>query len=137
MDSAGDYPGQYASLALDAADNPRIGHYYSKLNHEGLGYAEWNSGWTKIKVPGTANDPIGQYTSLALDPTDSYRPRIAYYDARPTSFDLGYASYDGASWTLTPIDTAGDVGKFASLRLDSGHPRIAYYDATNGDLQVR
>jgi hypothetical protein len=137
VDSAGDYPGQYASIALDADDNPRIGHYYSKLNHEGLGYADWNGSWTLWgKVPGTANDPIGQYASLALDPTDSYRPRIAYYDARPTNLDLGYASYDGAAWTLTPIDTAGDVGKFASLKLDSsGHPRIAYYDATNGDLR--
>jgi hypothetical protein len=139
--SAGDYPGQYASLALDADDNPRIGHYYSKPNHEGLGYAHWDGGWIlDAKVPGTADDPIGQYASLALDPADGYNPRIACYKYNdgvlPLEQDLVYASYDGTSWTLLPVDTAGDVGQYASLALDvSGYPHIAYYDATNGDLR--
>jgi hypothetical protein len=135
VDSSGDYPGKYVSLALDASGNPRISYYYSKTNHEGLGYAEWNGSWTVGKLPGTANDPIGQYTSLALDPTDSYHPRIAYYDARPGSLDLGYVSYNGTSWTLSAVDTASDVGTFASLRLKSGYAHIAYFDVTNGDLR--
>jgi hypothetical protein len=136
-----DYPGQFASLALNGADLPRISYYYSKSNHEGLGYSEWTgSSWSPSgKPPGTDDLKIGQFSSLALDASDAFKPRIAYYDARTSFLDLVYAWFDGSDWNYLTVDSAGDVGQHASLRLTrSGSPRyphFAYYDATNGDLK--
>ena len=45
-------------------------------------------------------------TSLALD--SSGNPHISYYDA--TNNDLKYASWNGASWNIQIVDSAGDVG---------------------------
>jgi hypothetical protein len=46
------------------------------------------------------------------------------------------AGDSGSSNWCDPIivDSAGGVGKFASLALVDGHPAITYYDETNGDL---
>lgn len=135
-DSSGDKPGQYASLALDSSNNPRISYYYSKLSKQGLGFAYSNGGlFTKSKIK---SGNVGQYTSLALDPTESYHARIAYYDV--ANANLLYVESNGTSWgTPETVANAGDVGRYASLALTtSGSPRypcIAYYDATNADLR--
>ncbi len=134
----GDYPGQYASLALNGADLPRISYYFSKANHEGLGYSEWTGSlWSPSgKLPGTEDKEVGRFSSLALDASAALAPRIAYYDAETA--DLVYAWFDG-SWHYYSVDSSNNVGQYASLRLTrSGSPRyphFAYYDATNGDLK--
>lgn len=64
-------------------------------------------------------------------------PAIAYYDL--TNGDLKFArnsAADGSgTWTLTTVDTTGNVGAFASLAIVDGLPAIAYQDITNGDLK--
>lgn len=70
--------------------------------------------------------------SLAFDREG--KPAIAYYNDEDG--DLVYAAKDGASWTLTIVDSAGDTGKYPSLDFGpGGQPAIAYYDADGQDLK--
>ena len=80
------------------------------------------------------------YSSLALD--GSGQPRIAYYETNDD--DLWFAQPaetsgncgPGNSWGCYQVDSASDVGRYASLDVDSNNiPHIAYYDATNGKLR--
>ena len=143
--------GQYSSLALDGSGNPRIS-YYDATNKD-LKYASWNgAGWVITTVDGNNykkgqpganwdNDHgryeqgsinVGQYSSLALD--GSGNPRISYYDQ--TNGNLKYASWNGAVWVISTVDSSRNVGQYSSLALDSsGNPRISYYDQTNKDLK--
>jgi len=129
VDSAGNV-GDYTSLALDSAGNPRIS-YSDDLPNQHLKYASWNgTTWDIATVDETG--VVGAYTSLALD--SSGRPHISYYDT--TNRDLKYAYKDGTGWHTEKVDETGNVGGYTSLALDSsGNPRISYHDATNYDLK--
>ena len=72
---------------------------------------------------------MGSYSSLVLDATDV--PAIAYYDA--SAGHLKYAVKNGAVWTITVVDNAPQVGKYASLQLKTpaGPPAVAYDDEAN------
>lgn len=82
--------------------------------------------------------PVGAgQTSLAIV---AGKPAMTYYDSR--SKDLKYA--EGASinpgvsdvWTLSVIDSEGDVGQYNSLAVSlGGEPGVCYYDKTNQDLK--
>jgi hypothetical protein len=42
----------------------------------------------------------------------------------------------GGGWKVTPLDSAGDLGRYAALALDAGdHVHIAYYDYSKGNLK--
>lgn len=121
--------GRYASLALNAANEPRIAYYNATTGE--LKYAERNGGtWTTEVVP-NPGIAAGQYASLALD---AGRPHIAYYDA--TNGSLLYAT-KLVTWTVETVDTAGDVGRHASIAVDplTGQVHVSYYDSTNATLK--
>ena len=139
VDSEGDV-GQYPSLALDDYGLPHIS-YYDATNQR-LKYAYSNgSTWTIQVVDNTAN--VGKYSSLALSDgpwqcfytTSGNCPFIAYFD--DTNDDLRFAFKSALSaWIPMTVDSAGDVGRYASMALGpTGNMHISYYDNTNDDLK--
>lgn len=64
------------------------------------------------------------YLSLQLDSQN--HPHLVFYDSSSED-DLRYMYYDGTSWNITTIDTNGNVGAYAQLRLDSNDvPYVLY-----------
>ncbi len=64
------------------------------------------------------------YSSMAFGPDG--QPAIAYYDYGGNN-DLKFARFDGAQWTLSVVDSEGDVGANPSLAFGpDGHPAIFY-----------
>lgn len=67
-------------------------------------------------------------------------PVVTYYD--DALKDLKYAVCtqncltDSAAWSITTIDSTGDVGSQSSMLVVNGVPMVAYYDATNQDLKL-
>jgi hypothetical protein len=134
VDSAGD-AGQYASLAV-VDGRPAIAYWYPSngdLKYVRASDATGSSWGTPLTVD-SAGD-VGRYASLAV--VDG-RPAIAYYDRDP-NYDLKYvraSDASGSSWgSPVTVDSAGDVGQYASLEVVDGRPAIAYYDYTNYDLK--
>lgn len=50
---------------------------------------------------------VGQYGSIILD--SQGRPHISYYDSK--SQCLKYAAFIDSNWTITVVDSVGNVGK--------------------------
>lgn len=68
-------------------------------------------------------------SSLRLD-ADGH-PHIAYGGNH-----LYYAWHDGTDWHYETVDSANEVGSYASLALDAdNNPHISYYDTANRDLK--
>lgn len=87
----------------------------------------------------SAANGLGQFTSLAIG-ADGL-PVVAYHKATASLLDLMVFKCSdpvcsvGSSSTVT-VDSAGDVGKYASLTIgQDGLPAIAYFDATNADIR--
>ncbi|MDN3512348.1 MAG: hypothetical protein NG784_13745 [Candidatus Jettenia sp.] len=134
IESAG-LVGKYAAMAMKKSNTKMYISYYDQTNGN-LKFAINNttSSWSISTVDSTGNS--GLYTSIALDSTG--KVYISYYDA--TNRDLKCASTSTplvpASWTITTVDSTGDVGRFTSLAIDSmDNVHISYYDLTNGDLK--
>ncbi|MFN8176935.1 MAG: FlgD immunoglobulin-like domain containing protein [bacterium] len=118
--------GNYCSLRINAAGNPRIA-YASGLSDDDLKYAARSaSTWAVETVD--ANGDAGYYSSLALDSQGN--PRIAYLDA--SNGDLKYA--DSAVHVVTPA--GGETWPVGSLRdvVWSGSGTVSILVSTDGGL---
>jgi hypothetical protein len=92
---------------------------------------------TKIQLTMVDPSSASQYSSIAIGQGGA--PLIAYYDDISLDLRLARCANSTCSGTsrVTAVDSAGDVGQYASLAIGAdGLPVIAYYDATNGDLKV-
>jgi len=129
------HDGWSSSIKIDSRNLPHVS-FLPGIGLGGLGveYA-WHDGLSwHAEYIGSEPD-LNHYwgTSLALDREDN--PHVTYYD--DALQDLMYAVKEDSVWTIVPIDTAGDVGYFSSLRLDGNDlPRIAYLKYTFGEGAV-
>jgi hypothetical protein len=132
--------GRFSSIAIGRTGNPIISHYDSANGDLRVLHCDdpicTGSGETSSAVATT--DDVGRYTSIAIGRNGN--AVIAYYDA--THQDLKVARCNdracaGSNETISTVDSAGDVGEFASLTIGAnGNPVIAYYKRSTGDLRV-
>ena len=79
-----------------------------------------------------ATGSVGTGASIAVDQNGGVH--VAFHEAAP-AFDLRYAyKPQGAAFTVSTLDTTGDVGQQTSIAVHN-NVHISYYDATNEDLK--
>ncbi|MDH3754127.1 MAG: hypothetical protein OEU32_09680 [Acidimicrobiia bacterium] len=100
---------------------------------EGLEYYELVDGAWQVEAIGTG--PLEYEWNVDLQVAPDGSPALTYFltDAQ----DLVFASRaaDG-SWTVEPVDTDGDVGRFSSLAIDGdGAAHISYWHGDTGEVR--
>ncbi len=119
--------GGYASLTRDAVGQL---HYGYEDFHVGAIYASGPSQRTVIE-----GNQSGAFTTIAASPTGAIH--LLYY----ANGDLHGASCtttcsSSANWTVTAVDTTGNVGSFGSAAVDAGGgAHVTYYENDAGDLR--
>lgn len=120
------------SLALDKSGNTHISYLNNSgaLQHSVFNGLAWDH---QVIASGLNRSP-----SLAMD--TSGNAHISYYRAGNGQTiwdeDLKYASFNGSSWDIQTVDSAGTVGWYSSLALDgNGNPHISYTHYTNDELK--
>jgi hypothetical protein len=139
-DTTGDV-GSYTSLVLDAAGNPVISYWASKIGlkilHCDDPKCEGDES-SNIAIPDTGE--VGWFSSLVLDAAGN--PVVGYYDF--SSGDLKILHCDDPncagdeSKNITAPDTdGGGVASTISMVLDAkGNPVVSYYDSSKGQLKI-
>ena len=117
-------------------DIDQFGDYPDHLRYA---YRDPNGQWQISVVDSSAQ--CGDYCSLAFDRQN--RPAIAYYDisARSATYrkhqDLKFAYFNGSSWQIETVATAGDIGQFNTLWYDeSGTAYICTYELNEQRIVV-
>jgi hypothetical protein len=120
--------GLFVSMALDSQQHPGIAYY--DANNADLKYAHFNgTSWDVQTVDATFT--TGYYPSLQFDNSDA--PVISYYDK--THADLKFAQVNsGGTWSISTIDSKGDVGRYSSLKINplTGRWAVAYESTSGG-----
>lgn len=146
VDPLGDV-GYFTSLTLDVSGRPFIS-YYDKTN-ERIKYAyirvgdAWDSfPLVKVGIDGDGIVVNDAFTSAALFDNGFQRfMRIAYYNDTQKDLMLAVANVEFpsniADWTISTVDSPGNVGKFVSMSIEKGadNRHLCYYDESNGDLK--
>lgn len=131
------------SLDQDANRNAAGGYYLAVITAGGDSatllslIATVDSGWTIVTVDGSLAEGTEAYGCGFIVADGA--PAMAYYDTATADLNFAQSSdplgLDAESWTITPVDTDGDVGQSPSLALVDGQPAISYYDASHGNLK--
>jgi hypothetical protein len=138
VDTNGDV-GQWTSLKIGDDGKPVIAYFDAtngalKVAHcDDAACAGGNETLSTVDYPGS----IGSQISLVIG--NDGNPVIAYY-ALPGALKVMHCDDPACAHggeTIHYVDTAGDVGQFASLAIGfDGNPVVSYYDSTNGDLKI-
>lgn len=113
---------QYVSLKLDHSGNPHIA-YAKLLASACLCYTSWTGTAWSTQIVDTNG---GDYCSLALDSHD--RPHISYRSFAQKA--LKHADWNGSTWVVEIVATAGNYVQWTSIALDSkDRPHIAFWDS--------
>ncbi len=123
------------SIAIDPSGFPHIAYFSGGTANRLMHATNAGGSWASEVVHEATGGDLGRYNSVAIHPT-SGRIHVAYYDGGAR--DLRYARKDpGGGWVLRLLDSAGDVGSYASIAVEaSGAVHITYRDETNQDLKV-
>jgi hypothetical protein len=145
-----DSVGRHASLKFNSIGNPSIAYYFQ--NTSGVdalkvasymgsggncGFGDQLDKWECSTI--ISGEGVGQFASLDIDAVGNRN--IAYYDG--ANGDLWFARSGTSAncgpsntWLCITVDSANDVGQYASLYLDGNADfHIAYYDATADKLK--
>jgi hypothetical protein len=80
----------------------------------GVEYAAFDGESWQVEEVGSGPMPYEFGTGIALDAQN--RPHVVWFD--DATQDLKYAVRDGGAWSISTVDSDGDVGRFPSLALD-------------------
>ena len=126
------------NVAIDSTGSPHVlavdPSQFGSRN--GLEYATFDGqSWT-VETVGTGPLPYEFGNAIAIDSQD--RPHIVWFDDQGQ--DLKYALKDEGDWTISTVDSAGDVGRYPSLALDQDdNPVVSYYQTlseTSGAIRL-
>jgi len=138
--------GQWASLALDAENNPVVAEYdaaahdlrIARLN-DGTWDAEtvWSGqDWNGLDPDGNPISrpaDVGQFAKLAIVDGTEY---VAYWDGAQQNLHL-LEGFPGAYTDSVVYDVpGGNVGECPSIQVEGDTVRIAFEDRGNGDLML-
>ena len=128
--------GQHASLAFGPDGQPAI----SCLEANSPAFMDIarfdGTAWTLTTAGRVFGSSASLFSSLAFGPDG--QPAIAYASTTGvgTTLELVSARFNGSTWAISSVDTAGSVGRFGSQAFGpDGQPAISYYDVTKGDLK--
>lgn len=120
--------GYYCSIIFDKADHPHIVYYTPTAGK--IWHATKNNGaWEYYLVSRqNAGDILIQQTLRVTMAKDSAgNIGAAYYNS--IDKDLMFGEWNGRTWTVTTVDSDGDVGRYPSLTYDSlDRPVISYVE---------
>jgi len=119
--------GQFASLALDAADNAHIATYFE--TGASLAYLTNKSGQWLRDIKDESGQDVGKYTSIGIDGNGAVHISYRYSSEE----DLRYATNSSGVWKTTTIDGENmKVGSYTSLAIDKDDKVHISYN--QGDL---
>ena len=116
------------NVAIDSSGSPHVLSVDPSQfgSQNGLEYATFDGQKWTVEPVGTGPLPYEFGNSIAVDSQD--RPHIVWFD--PEGQDLKYAVRDSGGWTISTVDSEGDVGRYPSLTLDKDdRPVVSYFQA--------
>lgn len=125
------------SLSIAVSPGGQVGIAYFDATQADLKYAALDGGqWSTRRVDRPKN--VGSFSSLVFD--DAGNPVIAYYALSGRNLKLATYVRSVDSFARQTLDSAGDVGAYASLAYNLTNDgtsvlAVAYSDRTNGDLK--
>ena len=119
-----DFPGASETYAIGINNSgDLVGWFTLTIQGPARGFLYSGGSFTTIDFPGASQ-------TIASGINDSGKITGFYFDA------TGHHGFLASPWTISTIDSAGDVGPYSSIAIDSNDRiHISYLDQTNKDLK--